>query len=147
MEIKKIYQNKDGRYRAYIRDDNNKPHVVSYPRLLLEQNLGIKLNPNDDVHHKDEDFTNNDISNLQVIPHGEHQKIHSLKYYDKDAVCEVCGKTFVWIATRQRQYYNDLSRGLNRIISCSRKCSSIYGRYIQLGYDELEALELSRKRK
>lgn len=148
MEIKKIYQNKDGRYRAYIRDDNNKPHVVSYPRLLVEQNLHIKLDPNDDVHHKDEDFTNNDISNLQVIPHGEHQRIHNTaKYYDKEAVCEVCGKTFIWTATRQSCYYIDLKRGLNRIVACSRSCSSIYGRYIQLGYDELEALELSRKRK
>ena len=134
MEIKNIYQNKDGRFRAYIRDDDNKPHVVSYPRLLLEQQLGIKLDSSDDVHHKDEDFTNNDISNLEVIPHGEHQKFHNpVKYHDKEAVCEVCGKTFIWTGIRQRRYYSDLKRGHNRIISCSASCSSKRARDTQLG--------------
>lgn len=132
IEVKNIYQNKDGRFRAYIRDDKDNPHVVSYPRLLLEQQLKIKLNCNDDVHHKDEDFTNNDILNLEIVPHGEHQKLHNpKKYYDKEAVCEVCGKVFIWTAKRQSLYQRDLKRGRNRTISCSASCSSKRAREIQ----------------
>lgn len=29
-----------------------------------------------DVHHKDEDTSNNDISNLELIPHSEHMRLH-----------------------------------------------------------------------
>lgn len=141
MEIKKIVKGKDNRLRAYVIDDDNKLHVVSYPRILMEQYLGRKLKPNEDVHHIDGDVMNNNISNLQVLDHVEHEKLHAkplVKYYDKEAVCEVCGKTFIWTAERQSLYQRDLNRNKNRIVTCSKSCSSKYGRYIQLGYSNIE---------
>lgn len=114
----------------------------------MEQHLGRKLYPNEDVHHIDGDVTNNDISNLQVLDHVEHEKLHNpAKYYDKEVICDVCGKSFIWTAERQSLYQRDFNRNKNRIITCSRSCSSLYGRYIQLGYDEYKALELSKNRK
>ena len=133
MQNLKVYQCKDGRYRAYYHDDSGNRKFVSYPRLLVEEYLGRKLLPEEDVHHKDGDKTNNNIDNLEVVLHGTHQKQHSLKYKDKLAICEVCGNSFIWTGKRQCKYYIDLRRNKNRIISCSKNCSSLYGRLRQLG--------------
>lgn len=130
-----IYKNKDGRVRAVIVKDNGKTTTKSYPRILMEESLGRPLEPYEDVHHKDEDPSNNSIENLEIINHGKHQQLHSKKYYDKQATCEVCGKQFIWTGVRQSCYYRDIKRGKNRIISCSKKCSSYYGRQEQLGRD------------
>jgi hypothetical protein len=148
MEIKNIYTGKDKRTRATCKDNEGNLHVISYPRLLMEQHLNRKLKPNEDVHHIDGDVTNNDISNLQVLDHVEHEKLHNpAKYYDKEVICDVCGKSFIWTAERQSLYQSDFNRNKNRIITCSKSCSSLYGRYIQLGYDKYKALELSKNRK
>ena len=129
----KTYQSKDKRFRSTITYKDGHKEFKSYPRVLMEIKLGRKLLPEEDVHHLDRDVTNNDLSNLAVVLHGEHQKQHNPpKYHDKEAVCEICGKVFNWTAKRQSGYYRDLNRGKNRIITCSKFCSSYYGRQIQL---------------
>lgn len=124
---------KDGRVRVVFKREDGTITSKSYPRVVMEKHLGRDLLPNEDVHHKDGDVTNNNIDNLEIILHGEHQRQHVQKYFDKLAVCDVCGKEFVWTGVRQRRYYIDLKRGLDRIITCSLKCSSYYGRMKQLG--------------
>ena len=121
LKVISTYKCKDGRIRAYCRDEYNNPKVISYPRILMEESLGRPLEPYEDVHHKDEDPSNNSIENLEIINHGKHQQLHSKKYYDKQATCEVCGKQFIWTGVRQSCYYRDIKRGKNRIISCSKK--------------------------
>jgi hypothetical protein len=44
-------------------------------------------NTNLDVHHKDGNYTNNDISNLQVLCRSCHMKIHR-----KRGICIICGE-------------------------------------------------------
>ena len=44
-------------------------------RLVMEKHLGRRLLPTEDVHHKDGDKTNNNISNLEIIKHGDHSVI------------------------------------------------------------------------
>ena len=136
LRVISVYKCADNRVRAYCRDENNKAKVVSYPRILMEESLGRPLEPYEDVHHIDGNKLNNDLSNLEVINHGTHQRLHNKpKYHDKVAICEVCGNQFIWTTARQALYYSDLNRGLHRIISCSNSCSSYYGRQKQLGRD------------
>lgn len=125
-----VYECKDGRSRVYVKDTKQ---VISYPRYLMEQKLGRKLKDNEQVHHKDEDPTNNDINNLEIKLLGEHQREHSTKYFDKYAVCQWCGKAFLWTAKQQRQFY-DNKRRRNTVVDnpfCSRECSGQYNRCIQ----------------
>jgi hypothetical protein len=44
--------------------------------LVMERHIGRKLLPGEIVHHKDENKLNNDISNLEIMLHGEHTVMH-----------------------------------------------------------------------
>lgn len=136
MRIVNTYRTSNNRLVAYCRDDNDKKRIMSYPRALMEIELGRPLEPYEDVHHIDGNKFNNDITNLMILNHGEHQRLHKeqeyQEYADKTMVCDVCGNPFVWTRKRQSLYYNDIKRGRHRIISCSKSCSSYYGRIKQL---------------
>lgn len=67
------YQGKDGRFRVIVNGV-----TVSYPKYLIEQNLGRKLDKDETVHHIDGDPTNNSLDNLQVINRKNHCRYHSL---------------------------------------------------------------------
>lgn len=119
-----VYTCKDGRVRAY----NKITHAVtSYPRLLMEIKLGRPLLKTEDVHHIDENPQNNNIENLKVIDHREHDRQHAVnnnfikrKYYPKEMICPVCGKKFIWNTVSQSQYY---CRKQIRGPYCSRNCA------------------------
>lgn len=123
-----LYNNqKDGRSRIVIVDECGRHTSKSYPRFLVEQSIGRKLLINEDIHHKDGDVTNNDLTNLEIINHGEHQRLHSTKFFDTEETCCVCGKKFIYTGKRWQRYYSDLRRGRNRNITCSKRCAGILG--------------------
>lgn len=127
----KIYECKDGRARIYIQEEKR---VMSYPKYLMELELGRPLLPNEDVHHKDGNPLNNDLSNLELRNHGEHQAEHSRKYSDVTTFCRWCGKEILWTARQQRTFNgNRQYEGKSSTIPfCSPQCSGKYGRQMQL---------------
>ena len=129
------YIGKDNRVRTVIKDDNGKWITKSYLRILMEKKLGRPLEPYEDVHHIDGNTLNNDLPNLELVSHGEHQRHHSTKYCDKYINCHICGKEFLWTSKQQRGYYSDLRRNKNRSITCSKRCAYIYGRQEQISRD------------
>ena len=46
-------------------------------RLVVENYIGRYLLPEEIVHHKDLNKTNNNLSNLQIVSSSEHTKIHA----------------------------------------------------------------------
>lgn len=48
----------------------------SAARKTMEEHLGRSLRSDEHVHHKDEDYTNNDIDNLEILSPSEHQRLH-----------------------------------------------------------------------
>lgn len=124
-----VYTCKDGRQRVYIKESKK---VISYPRFLMEQFLGHELLPEEDVHHIDGNPLNNELDNLQIIMHGEHQRQHMpSKYHDKIAVCVYCGKEFLWTAKQQQVYYRNRYRRQSGPF-CSKSCIGKYRREKQL---------------
>lgn len=61
-----------------------------------------------DIHHRDGNKRNNDISNLECITHSEHATLTNLNRFDeKEVICSHCKKKYL---TRSKPKY------------CSRKC-------------------------
>lgn len=60
------------------RPEHNKKYVYKH-RALMELKLNRYLTKDEDVHHKDEDNSNNALSNLEVATSSDHPRDHALK--------------------------------------------------------------------
>lgn len=128
MKIYGPYKGKDNRLRCVIVHSDGRKQTISYPRLVMETHLGRSLLPDEDVHHVDEDTTNNNLSNLEVKLHTEHCRNHSIKYRsDVTTNCIYCGKEFIITPMRQRYHASSKKAGP----FCSRMCSGKYGTDVQ----------------
>lgn len=59
-----------------VRSDRKARYIYLH-RVTMENHLGRLLDPEkEQVDHKDKDKSNNDISNLELVLKGEHQKDH-----------------------------------------------------------------------
>lgn len=56
---------------------------VAEHRLVMEKHIGRYLTKDEVVHHIDENTTNNDISNLQLMTPSDHSKHHISKRHPK----------------------------------------------------------------
>lgn len=64
-------------FKHYHPCANSVGYVYRY-RLVMEEKIGRFLAPNEVVHHKDEDESNDDPSNLELITtQSAHAKIHN----------------------------------------------------------------------
>ena len=120
------YTNNYGRQFVVIKVEKGYK-TISYPRYLMEQKLGRPLDPKEDVHHIDGNYLNNDLDNLEIKMHGEHQREHG-KSQQVVIVkkCYNCGKIFI-LSANQRT-----SRHTTERYFCSRRCGAIWGRREQL---------------
>ena len=50
-------------------------YYIAEHRFLMEQHLKRYLLPTEDVHHKDDNPDNNDISNIKLLTHTAHAAI------------------------------------------------------------------------
>lgn len=139
VEVANVYMHKEGRLMAYIKE-GDKHQVVSYPRVIMENYLGRKLLPTEEVHHKDENPLNNEIDNLEVLTKEEHLRLHveeNRKYFDKIMTCPICGNTFLWTAEQQMRFHSNVNRKerkgkTNAYPFCSKSCAGKYSKNIQL---------------
>jgi len=81
---------------------------VKKHRWVMENHIGRKLDPSEDVHHINEDKTDNRIENLELIEHGRHTTHHNmsreyasgyklnLSYEERTARSERIKKTRAW---------------------------------------------------
>ena len=76
---------------------------------------GIEVKKGYEIHHKDLNPANNDISNLQLLSKEKHKKIHNeiRKLAREEFICKNCGAKFLAVNT-------------GRVKFCSKKCYHQY---------------------
>jgi hypothetical protein len=68
------YKRKSDDRKIVILSDGDKKTARQYAKVLLEVKLGRRLKNDEVVDHIDEDPTNDEITNLQLLTHSENAK-------------------------------------------------------------------------
>ncbi len=111
--------------RAYLNviyNDGSHGSIL-YSRYLAEQHLGRVLETWEHVDHIDQDHTNDNLDNLQVLTASEHaaKTARCVKPVTMiERVCPRCDTTF----TRPERYFR--SKKDSRRAFCSKSCSAIF---------------------
>lgn len=129
MKVFGPYRRSNGRQLVIVVDRNGRRRTVSYPKWLLEVQLGRKLDPNlETVDHLDGNFDNNDISNLRIVPRDEHSAEDTRRAKSLKFDCAWCGTEF----ERSGRLVRDKAKKKKAGPFCSRKCAGRYSRMLQL---------------
>lgn len=103
--------------------------TVSYPKWLMECQLGRQLDPDEHtVDHIDSNIENNDISNLRLVPRDEHSADDTRRAKNSEFECAWCHAKF----ERSPRLIRDKAKKNKAGPFCSRKCAGKYSRMLQL---------------
>lgn len=127
------YINNNG-YAWYSFRINNKRKSIFLHRLVYKL-FCCDIPKGMHIHHKDKNPLNNCLANLELKEYKQHLKEHFQKYFDKEVVCHICGKKFIWTAKQQSMHFRNFSRTGRRISEqpmCSKRCVGIFGEKQQM---------------
>ena len=128
MKVYGPYYN--GRYKrkiVIVVDKNGKRRTVSYPKWLMELQIGRQLGIDETVDHRDGDHENDDINNLQILPRREHSADDTRRVKKVKLRCAWCDKPF----ERSPRLLRDKARKGMAGPFCSRSCAGKYSRQLQ----------------
>lgn len=128
------YEGKDGRKRCVIYYEKGNTPSKALSRVMMEDKLNRVLSPDEEVDHKDDDKTNDDINNLQLLTSEENKEKHALKQFEEllnyhILPCSYCGELF-YLSNRD---YNQRIK-VSDDLCCSRSCGSKYNAANQYGH-------------
>ena len=123
------YLRKDGRKHMVLKYKNGKRTSVSYPKWLVEHNIGRRLKDDETIDHHDRDFTNDDLSNLIIKPKGIHVSEDAKRVKLVEITC-------IWCGEKAHKQGKDLDH--NKKLGkagpfCGRSCAGKYGAAVQNG--------------
>jgi hypothetical protein len=129
VKIHGPYKRKDGRQIVIVVEDDGTKRTISYPKWLLELQLGRRLDPNlETVDHIDSNFDNNNFENLRIMPRHEHSREDTRRVKHVKFNCAWCKKEF----ERSPRLIRDKARKNKAGPFCSRQCAGKYSRKLQL---------------
>lgn len=135
---------KGGGYR-YCRTDPPHPRRNSndlYPLhiVLMENHLGRLMVPGEQVHHANEDKTDDRIENLEVKTASEHARHHKLKDAPPPVrvECAACNLEF-FLKPHQARLRS--ARNRSGKLFCSRSCGATWTHRFSSGKEEICGVE------
>ena len=115
--------NSDGRRTLTLYNSDDNRSSTQYARYLMAVYLKRYLRPEEHIDHIDNDKTNDNLNNLQILSlHENNIKTH--KKPDICLVCPVCKKPFTRSCTQLRGKKHLINTG---ILCCSRSCGAKQG--------------------
>ncbi len=112
--------NNDGRRTLSLYNSHTDRSSTQYARYLVAVKLGRFLESTEHVDHKDEDKTNDNIGNLQILTLKQNST-KSKKMPDENLICPICMIAFTRTRTQLRGKLHKLDT-----VCCSRKCGGKY---------------------
>lgn len=94
----------------------------------MENKLGRLLGKGEVVHHKDEDKTNDDPDNLEVMSNPRHSSLHRDKAEIVELTCP-CGNKFLmkdYLAAKAIRWSK------SKVLHCSKSCGGRTARKLQM---------------
>lgn len=129
MKVYGPYTRKTDGRQIVVVENNGVTRTVSYPKWLMELQLGRKLDPNlETVDHIDSNFMNNDMNNLRLMPRDEHSAEDTRRVKKIKFKCAWCDKDF----ERSPRLIRDKAKKNKAGPFCSRNCAGKYSRMLQL---------------
>lgn len=115
---------KGGGY-MYCRTEPIHPKANSkklYPlhRVIAENKIGRLLNENEEVHHINENKSDNHPDNLQILTKSEHAALHR-KVESIEVNCPNCNQSFV---LKPHEHRLRIKRNKTGLVFCSRSCGA-----------------------
>lgn len=125
MKVYGPYTRKDGRQHVVIVEGKSRK-TISYPKYLLEIKLGRALSPDETCDHIDGDYTNNCLTNLQVLSRSDNSsKAMAVKSAEQGYfVCPECNVSFYKLMREVRGNQTAKKRAGP---FCSKRCAGRYG--------------------
>jgi len=133
MKVYGPYAMENGRLYVTIRYDDGVQRTVSYPKFLVEQQLGRRLGDDETVDHIDRNFHNNDSENLQVLDRNTHARLDALRLSPVTFSCPICKKNFRRSGKKLRRIYERKREG-HAGPFCSHKCAGVYSAEVREGF-------------
>jgi hypothetical protein len=123
------YTNKRGRKIVIVIERNGERRTVSYPKWLMEIQLGRKLDPDlETIDHIDGDINNNNLSNFRILPRREHSAADTWRAKHVTLTCAWCGKKF----KRHPKIVRAKAKEGKAGPFCSRACAGKYAKQLHL---------------
>ncbi len=112
--------NPEGRRTLALYNSHKDRTSTQYARYLMAVRLGRFLTKKEHIDHIDNDKTNDDIDNLQILSLRENN-IKTHKKPDVELNCPVCKKDFIRTRTQLRGRKHKIN---DNTICCSRRCGA-----------------------
>ena len=120
-----VINNQNRRNVCLVNDDSRT--TVSYARYLMSVKLGYLVPDEYEVDHIDDDKTNDDINNLQLLTPEQNRLKEQYRYTTQDQIsygyeCANCGVSFVLL---KRVVQAKLAQNVEYAF-CGRSCSTSF---------------------
>lgn len=123
------YERSDKRQIVITIDRNGVRRTVSYPKWVMECQLGRKLDENlETIDHWDSNHSNNELSNLRIVPRDQHSADDTRRVKLIKFNCAWCDKEF----ERSPRLIRDKAKKNKAGPFCTRICAGKYSRMLQL---------------
>ena len=127
-----IVINPEGRRNVVLFNSQIDRSTVSFARYLMSVKLGRFLTDQEEVDHIDDNKTNDDPNNLQILTpeqNREKQRLHYINSVQQkfDLACPYCGKDFTLTERDMKMKFDYFHKNNGSgLIYCSSSCNAKY---------------------